>query len=163
MQRQNTGCLLLERGYMGNVAHKLERLIDMNEPMPGRGTVQTRRPWPSYGVVQNNEPWVSGVYNSLSVKLEKRLSHGLTAVEGYTWSRALDTGSSVRSHTSDTLFPQNPYNLNTERGLSTFNVSHRSITSLLYAAPFGKGRKFLNTGGVTNAVLGGWQIGTILT
>ena len=163
VQRQLSGSLLLEVGYMGNVSRKLQRLIDMNEPMPGPGNVQARRPWPAYGVIQNNEPWVSGDYNSLSVKLEQRLSHGLTAVEGYTWSRAIDAGSSVRSHTSDSLFPQDPYDLNNERGLSTFNVSHRSITSLLYEAPFGKGRRFFNTGGVANAVLGGWQAGTILT
>jgi hypothetical protein len=94
-------------------------------------------PWPAYGVVQNNEGWVNAEYNSLSVKLEQRLSHGLTAVEGYTWSRALDTGSSVRSHTSDSLFPQDPYDLQNERGLSTFNVSDRSVTSLLYE-PLGR-------------------------
>jgi hypothetical protein len=163
VQRQLTNNLVLEVGYMGNLGRKLQRLIDMNEPMPGPGNVQARRPWPAYGVIQNNEPWVSSEYNSLSVKLQQRLSHGLTAVEGYTWSRALDTGSSVRSHTSDSLFPQNPYDLNDERGMSTFNVSHRSITSLLYELPFGKGRKWLNAGGVTNAVLGGWQLGTIVT
>lgn len=32
-----------------------------------------------------------------------------------------------------------------------------------YELPFGKGRPFLNKGGITNAILGGWQISPILT
>jgi hypothetical protein len=32
-----------------------------------------------------------------------------------------------------------------------------------YELPFGKGRQFMNKGGVANAVLGGWQISPLLT
>jgi hypothetical protein len=32
-----------------------------------------------------------------------------------------------------------------------------------YELPFGKGRKYINRGGVANAVLGGWQISPLLT
>jgi hypothetical protein len=37
------------------------------------------------------------------------------------------------------------------------------VTSLLYELPFGKGRRFLNQSGVPDAVLGGWEIGSIVT
>ena len=42
-----------------------------------------------------------------------------------------------------------------EYGLSSFNVPHRFVTSILYNLPFGKGQKFLNHGGIVNQVVGG--------
>ncbi len=36
-------------------------------------------------------------------------------------------------------------------------------TALDYALPVGKGQKFLNQGGVTNAIFGGWHVGGIIT
>jgi len=50
-----------------------------------------------------------------------------------------------------------------ERGLSSYNVPHRFVTSILYNLPFGKGQKFLNRGGVVNQIVGGWQVSTITT
>ena len=37
------------------------------------------------------------------------------------------------------------------------------MTSILYSLPFGKGKKFLNHGGVVNQIVGGWQLSTITT
>ena len=41
--------------------------------------------------------------------------------------------------------------------------SRRPVGSLLWALPFGNGRRWLNGGGVSNIVFGGWQIGSIVT
>ena len=37
------------------------------------------------------------------------------------------------------------------------------MTSALYELPFGKGKPFLNHGGILNQLLGGWQLSSILT
>jgi hypothetical protein len=37
------------------------------------------------------------------------------------------------------------------------------VTSVLYELPFGKGKAFLNGGGFTNAIVGGWQLSSIVT
>src|SRR5450432_3244845 len=50
-----------------------------------------------------------------------------------------------------------------EYGISSYNVPHRFVTSILYTLPFGKGQKFLNHGGIVNQVVGGWQVSTITT
>ena len=57
---------------------------------------------------------------ALGVKLQKNFSSGLTYLVGYTWSRSIDTASSIRSHDGDTLFPQNSYNIAAERGAFHF-------------------------------------------
>jgi hypothetical protein len=38
---------------------------------------------------------------------------------------------------------------------------HRWTASGIYEFPFGKGRRWLNRGGIRDAVLGGWQVGAI--
>ena len=163
VQRQLTQNLVLEAGYMGSEGHKLERLRTFNDPVPGPGAVQSRRPWPEFGAIQEVDGSVNSNYNSLYVNMRHRFAHGLTFAQAYTWSRAIDNGSAIRSHGGDILLPQDNNNLRGDRGLSNFHVAHRSVTSVLWSLPFGKGRRWLNFGGVPNAVLGGWQAGSILT
>jgi hypothetical protein len=168
LQRQLSSSLVLDVGYMGSEGHKLWGLLDHNvPPILGPGSLGdvpgSLRPWPEYGVIQSNSPWVNSVYNSLSVRLTQRLSHGLSFNEAYTYGRSMDDNSSVRPRYGDQQFPQNPYDLRADRGLSDFNIAHRSVTSLIYDLPIGKGRTWMNTGGVANAILGGWQFGTIMT
>jgi hypothetical protein len=60
------------------------------------------------------------------------------------------------------LTPSDDYNLEHERGLSAFDFRHRLTTSFLYELPFGRGRA-VDMGGLANTLLGGWQIGGIIT
>ena len=60
-------------------------------------------------------------------------------------------------------FGQKSQNLAAEKGLSDFDNRERWVNSVDYALPVGKGQKFLNRGGVADAVLGGWHIGGIVT
>jgi hypothetical protein len=48
-------------------------------------------------------------------------------------------------------------------GRSEFHVTHVLNANAIYELPFGAGRRWLNSGGVTNVIFGGWQIGTILS
>ncbi len=162
MQRELRNNLLLEVGYLGSVGRKLESLRAFNESIPGAtGTVLARAPYPEFGRIQEVDGSGKSSYNALSVKLEKRMSGGLGFVSGYTWSKSIDNASAIRSHGGDTLFPQNSYNLAAERALSGFHTSHRLVNSVLYELPFGKGRKWLDRGGIVDVILGGWEFGTL--
>ena len=97
------------------------------------------------------------------MKLTKRYSNGLTGLFSYTWSKSIDTASAIRNQGGDVLFPQNSGCRQCERGLSGFNTEHRFVTSLLYDLPVGKGKKFNVSNGFADAVIGGWQIGSIIT
>ena len=164
VQRELSHDTALEVGYIGSVSRKLESLRAFNESLPGAtGSVLQRAPYPEFGRIQEVDGSGRANYNSLAVKLQRRPAQGLTYTFGYTWSRSIDTGSAIRNHVGDTLFPQNSYDLRSERGLSSFHVAHRSVTSVLYDLPVGKGRRFMNEGGVIGAVLGGWQLGSIFT
>ncbi len=96
------------------------------------------------------------------MKLSQRFGSNLTTLFSYTWSKSLDDGSAIRGVAND-FAPQDMRCRACEYGLSSFNVPHRFVTSILYNLPFGKGQKFLNHGGIVNQVVGGWQVSTITT
>jgi hypothetical protein len=156
---------LLEVGYEGSQLRHLEQLIAVNEVLPGPQSVAIadRSPFPEFGRIQLVDNGGLGSYNAFSAKLTKRYSSGLTYLFGYTWSKTLDTGSAIRTHDGDTLFPQNSYCRNCEYGLSSFHTGQRFVSSTLYDIPFGKGRMHNIANPVLNAIAGGWQVGGILT
>jgi hypothetical protein len=163
IQRELGNSLLLEVGYLGSVGRKLESLRAFNESLPGTtGSVLSRAPYPEFGRIQVVDGSGKSSYNGVSVKLEKRFSSGLSFVSGYTWSKSIDNASAIRSHGGDTLFPQNSYDMAAERALSSFHTAHRMVNSVLYELPFGKGRPWLNGGGLVDLLLGGWELGTLL-
>ena len=102
-------------------------------------------------------------YHSLALRLQRRFAQGFSLMGSYTWSKSVDLTSGARNHVGDIQFPQDAYCWRCERGLSNFNVAHRFVTSALYELPFGKGKPLLNREGVVSAVMGGWQISSILT
>jgi hypothetical protein len=105
----------------------------------------------------------NGSYNSLAGKLTKRFSHGLTTLMSYTWSKSIDETSGVRTQDSDTLFSQDGNCMRCERGLSAFDNRQRLVISGLYDLPVGKGRHVDVRKPLVNAVVGGWQLGSIVT
>jgi hypothetical protein len=133
-----------------------------NEELPGTTPHAERVPYPEFGRIQLVDNGGYGNYNGLAFKLTKRYSSGLTYLFGYTWSKTMDTGSAIRTHDGDTLFPQNSYCRSCEYALSSFHVGHRYTGSILYDIPVGKGRGLNVDNGVLNAIVGGWQVGSII-
>jgi hypothetical protein len=168
IQREFSNNLVLEVGYLGSVSRRLEGLRAINESIPVDPNVSNlslaaRSPFPEFGRIQLVDNGGKGNYNSLGTKLTKRYSGGLTALFSYTYAKSIDTASAIRNQGGDTLFPQNSGCRQCERGLSSFNNEHRFATSVLYDLPFGKGKKFNISNGVADAIIGGWQLGSIFT
>jgi hypothetical protein len=167
VQRELAKDIVLEAGYMGNGGHKLPRFRIFNQPILKTGptdtrTVLQRTPWPSYGRVQEVDPVDNSNYHALSAKVTQRFRKGLTYMVGYTWSKAIDGGSAIRTNSGDTLWPVNNYNLRAERGLSQFHIGRRFVGSFVYELPFGAGKPFASSG-IASKLAGGWQFGGIVT
>lgn len=133
---------------------------------PGATLLQALRPYPqfqgSYGGIMNNfDDNGSSLYNALQVQLEKRYTNGLSFLVSYNLSRMMsDTNSGFSS------FANTDYNKNNQKAEWTIdNNDQPNMINIAatYELPFGKGRQFLNRGGITNVVLGGWQISPLLT
>src|SRR3989441_751138 len=74
IQRELDSSTALEVGYLGSRSYRLERMFDWNETIPGiTGSVQSRKPYPEFTKVQEIGNVAEARYNSLAVKLTRRL------------------------------------------------------------------------------------------
>ena len=162
VQRELGKSTALEVGYLGSQSKRLERMFDRNEVVPGPGSTQDRRPYPEFTRIQEIGNVAEAKYNSMAVKLTRRLDKGLSALVGYTFSKSTDNGSGIRALNGDALFPQNSECFECEWGNSVFDVRHRLVASILYELPFGDGKPYAQDG-VGAAVLGGWQTSMIIS
>src|SRR5204863_137573 len=102
----------------------------------------------------------SSFYNSLQLRLDKRMSRGFQFQTSFTWGRSLDNSSA--SFAGDTF--QNSlatiprYDMSLSRGLSDFDIRRALVINALWNAPSPK-----SLGTLGNRLLGGWQFGTIST
>ncbi len=106
------------------------------------------------------------VYDALQVTLQRRLSHGLSMLLAYTWSKNIGDANNLTTGFLDVGTPgyQNDFNRRLERSVVATDIPHRLVLSSNYELPFGKGKAF--GGGMKpwmNAVVGGWQVNGILT
>jgi len=128
------------------------------------GTVaESLRPFPQYRNIINileheGQSW----YHAGQFKLDRRFSQGIQFGLSYTFSKLITNAS------EDLLgvgplggVVQNPYDRNSLRSVSPNSIPHVLVFNYLLELPFGKGRRFLDQGGVVNTILGGWQVGAI--
>jgi hypothetical protein len=98
-------------------------------------------------------------YDALQASLVRRFNSGLTLNAQYTWARSYgNTGGSNDAQTTG-----NPYDYSYDFGYNLFDVRQIFNVSAMYDLPFGKGQRYLsNGGGIAQALLGNWQMSTIL-
>jgi carboxypeptidase family protein/TonB-dependent receptor-like protein len=164
LERQLMPTLMMRVAYVGSHGNHLNIAINENVAFPGPGPVPPRQPYPQFGAIQSWEPRGISNYNALQVSAEKRYSQGLSFLAAYTWSKSLDEGGGGNSSAGDPRVNiQDPRNLRTNYGLSSFDYRHRFTLSMIYELPFGHGRRFMtNAGGWREALMGGWQTASIL-
>src|SRR5260221_9409880 len=108
VQRELDHSTALEIGYLGSHSYRLERMFDWNETTPGLiGSVQSRKPYPEFTKVQEIGNVAEAKYNSLAIKLTRRLHQGLSVLAGYTLSKSKDNGGGIPPPNGAPLFPQN--------------------------------------------------------
>ena len=134
---------------------------------------QALRPFPQYSNAQvdsvtMSDPFGDYTYHALQVQVQKRYAQGITVLANYTWSKNITNADSEYPSQSawegnGTSGALNTYNLKAEKALSQFDMPQRVVLSYTYELPFGKGKRFANKSGVTNVVLGGWQVAGVQT
>ncbi len=169
VERELASDLALEVAYVGSQGRFLGRRFNLNQPIPVElsptGSLVTVRPYPQFGDIQYQDQTAVSRYDALQMSLRRRAAGGLTMLVSYTWSKATDTASSTNNSTTGTQkFPQNIYDVAAERALADFHRAHQFSGSVNYDVPVGRGRRFLADGrGLSEALLGGWQINGVVT
>ena len=117
---------------------------------------QALRPYPQFRNVSSRNSGDGAVwYDAFQAKLERRFGNW-QMMTSYTFSKSL-----ARLHQRQIFSqpgPQNAYDISGERFIAQADQPHVLNILNSFDLPFGKGRKYLNRGGVVDAVLGGWTI-----
>jgi Carboxypeptidase regulatory-like domain len=161
IERELPGQVSFEIAYAGSKGTHLQVAVDRNQVVtPGQADVQSSRPYPQFGPFTSIEDHGNSTYHSLQLKATKRLSHGLTVLSAFTFSKSINDQPEICCAQP---FPQNSYDLRAEKGPSDFNQPFRWVTSFDYEMPFGKGHRFLNRTRAGDLALGGWHVGGIVS
>ena len=128
-----------------------------------RSVAQALRPFPQYGPINNRlESQGQSFYNAGKIDVQRRFSQGIQFGASYTFSKLItDAASDLYGGSALTGVLQNPADRRSLRSISPDDVPHNFVFNYLIELPFGKGKPFLNTGGIVDRIVGGWQVGGI--
>src|SRR5205085_3985273 len=121
--------------------------------VPGPGSpaqVNSRRPYPWMPSYTYDNTFGSTNYNAFEFKAQRRFSRGFQALVAYTWSKALDYGSSgwfsVENGPGGSATLQNYYDLKGSKGVSAYDIPHLLSISTSWELPIGQGKALLSQG-----------------
>ena len=100
------------------------------------------------------------IMHALSLRLQKRPSKGFGGGLSYTLSKSRDNASTLGG--GGGTVAQNDKDLEAEWGASSFDQRHRVTANVNIELPFGRNRRWLQTG-LGDMILGGWQWTTNFT
>lgn len=160
IEQQLPAATLLRVAYEGESAYHLTGSIEANPAIYDPALTRTqnllitnqRRPMGQYyqALEVDNNIGTSN-YNALVVSAEKRMTHGLTFLGGYRWSKCMDEiDNGAREYTS--------LNFKADYGPCGFNVTNEFHFSYNWALP-----SIPSLGFVGRNILGGWETNGIFT
>ncbi|MGH9347378.1 MAG: TonB-dependent receptor domain-containing protein [Vicinamibacterales bacterium] len=160
LQRELMPTTVVTVGYVGSRGRNDAILTDPNIAVP-QVLSDGRKFYPAGSVRRNSAfadmNWLSmdsdSTYNALELKLTHRLRRGLQFQAAYTLSKSLDTASVLFTGgaSNSSTFPQDPFDRDSDRGQSAFDVRQVAVVNFTYALP---GER---------ALLKGWQVTGIAT
>ena len=161
VQRQLTGNMMAELGYVGSHGTNLIFNNDLNQvPASKLGPNDANlRPYPEFQSITSVVTQATSAYHAMQAQFVRRLSNGLMFNFNYTWSHMTDTQDSSGWGTMEgTAIFQNSYVPSANHGAANFDVRQMFKAYGTYDLPFGTGRKFLNHNKVLDEAVGGWTM-----
>lgn len=158
VQRVLPSNFVLETAYVGNHGVNIPLERNMNAGMVVGAGEDGQPLYRSFGRLAETDLMFGAHtnYNSLQVKLDRRLSGGFYLTTAYTYSKAIDLNSYYLSTVSNNIYlPEN-------RGRASFDRTHVLAQSFIYELPFGPKGRWLRSG-AGKWLLGGWQINGIFS
>lgn len=153
VQRQLTGTTVFDLAYVGNHGVKVTTSPRVNRPDRVTGLLPREDFTARFRFYQSND---SMTYHSLQTSLKKRFSDNLTFNMSYTWASNMSYSSGDLS--CCLIQPWSLNDLANNRAPTGYHIRHRYTLDFVYEIPVPGG-----LGSVGQGILGGWQIGGILT
>lgn len=169
-EHELTSDLGFEIGYVGSKGRRLGMRYNLNYLYPTgnilpTGLPETARRFPQFGDILYQVQEGNSEYNALQTSIRRRSRNGLTLMASYTFGKAMDHNSSTNnSSTGSQRMPQDIYDIANDWALADYHRTHQFSGTFNYSLPFGRrGIFFRSARGVTDAIIGGWQLNGIVT
>ncbi|MBL8229087.1 MAG: carboxypeptidase regulatory-like domain-containing protein [Bryobacterales bacterium] len=101
-----------------------------------------------------------GSYHAMQWTIRQRFKAGVEFGFNYTWSRSIDLSSRAESDGTGATFGfiTQPWEPGQHKAVSDYDMTHQWNANWVAELPFGKGKRFVNHGGLADAIIGGWQL-----
>lgn len=152
---------VVEIGYTGSHGENLSVNWNPNAPLPGPGSVASRRPNPQFGNISGQKFEGESDYHAGHIRVDRRFRRGVSVIGHYTYGKSIDLGG-ANFIAGDNVY-RDPRNIFLDRGLSSFDVRHNLVLSYIWDIPVGAGRRVDLRNGWANAIIGGWQFNGVTT
>lgn len=143
-------CLALGTQENVQVPNPFYGILPSQTSLGSSKTVAQRQFWLAYpqfsGVSQNASNTHTTVYHAVQVSLEKRLTHGLSALGNWTISKMIENNITSLVNTRH------------YRCISSTDTPHVVNVAWVYDLPFGPGRPLLKQRGPLGKIIGGWSL-----
>ena len=157
VQHQFPGNMLLDASYVFTKGTHLNFNRDINQvPESKLSQGASAEPYPQYTYIWGAIFDGYSNYNALQLRFEKRMSHGISFLVNYAWSKTMDAGTSNGHYETIDVW-QNAYNTSANYGLSQLDVPQSLNGYATWELPFGKGRP-VGLHGLADEALGGWRL-----
>jgi hypothetical protein len=135
---------------------------------------QLVRPFPQYGNFNQEDNSFSpdrtgnSTYHAMQLQVDKRFAQGLSFLVSYTVSKNITDADSSGPGVSgfigtNSYIGQNSYDRKAEKAVSELDTPQSLVASFFYELPVGHGKRYLNTGGALDRLVGGWYASSILS
>jgi len=161
-QVQLSGSWLLDAQYQGSSGVGLLNNWDMNVVPLNISSdlatltnvfaaVQNYKPYPHFGSIQHFANYGHNSHHSGTLRFERRYAQGMTLNAFYQLGKTINNGDDDGGMSGITF-----YNRSLEKARASYDIRHRFVGVFTYELPFGKGRRFMNSGGAKDYILGNW-------
>jgi hypothetical protein len=138
LERELSSSTLLSIAYIGSRTVHADSGTVLNVPLPGPGTIASRRPISQLSQISDIRWNGWAAYHALTLTAKRRLTKGLTFDANWTWSHSIDDASDPGATLNETNLAQNVYDLGAEKASSSFDHRHRLVISFIYQLPSGQ-------------------------
>ncbi len=184
VERALTASTSLRTSFVGMHTYRLSITEDLNQvpastipyTTPNAGATVTqaatgiyvdpRAPYQNWSELYSTFNHGEANYDALEVEATHRMAHGLYFDANYTLAKNLadnqgDNPSGFGSEVAYGLPIANRFDTRADYGNVEGTRRNRFLLTGMVQSPFGEGRKYLNRGGLLNAIVGGWDLNTV--
>jgi hypothetical protein len=176
VEREITASTVLRASYVGMHSYRLNMTEDLNQ-IPASTTpydtgatagvyVDSRAPYQNWATLLSTFNAGEDNYRAFVLEATRRMSRGLYFDANYTFAHneADNQGDAPSGFAGEVNYGSaitDRFHIKQDLGNVEGTRRHRMLVSGVYQLPFGAGRTLMNSNGIMNAFLGGWDLTSI--